>query len=345
MKSVLYSIIKKITQFAFYLYYKKVSLIGTERIPGNRPLMFLPNHQNALLDPLVLAAFSKSKPYFLTRSDVFANGILRAFFDLLRMMPIYRLRDGRANIHKNEAIFERCANLLRNNGSLVLFPEGDHNIQRRVRPLSKGFTRILFLALNKEPELDIALIPVGVNYMNASGFPDAAAFYFGVPISIQDYLQEDRAKTIEHLKSVIFDQLKTLTTHIEDLDNYDEIVHELDRTGASYLEPQLVNEELAQWNRRMGEIKTMQTPFWKKLWDFVFVLLNVPMIAIWRLGPKRLVPEIEFRTTFRFLYAVLAFPIFYLILFLLLNASLGWQPALFTILIHGLHNFLYVKLR
>ena len=345
MRSVLYAIIKKVTQFAFFLYYKKVLLIGSKQIPRDRPLLFLPNHQNALLDPLVLAAYSKSKPYFLTRSDVFANGVIRAFFDLLRMMPIYRLRDGRANIHKNEAIFARCVALLKNNESLVLFPEGDHNIQRRVRPLSKGFTRILFMALDEEPLLDINLIPVGVNYLSASGFPDAAAFYFGRPLSIQNYPIEDRAKTIELLKSDIYEQLITLTTHIEDLERYEDILEELDRSGATYLEPQKVNQLLKDLEQGKSAQKVKRSPFWKRAWDLLFFLLNLPLIAIWRLGPKRFVPEIEFRTTFRFLYAVVFYPLTYLLAFFFLKGSMGWQLMLLLILAHAVHNLLYVKLR
>lgn len=345
MRSILYKIIKKITQFALYLYYKKVRLIGTENIPKDRPILFLPNHQNALLDPLVMAAYSKRKPHFLTRSDVFANSILRAFFGLLQMMPIYRLRDGREKLKNNHWIFERCVELLRNNESLVLFPEGDHNIERRVRPLSKGFTRILFLALDAEPNLNIALIPVGVNYMNASGFPDAAAFYFGLPISIQNYPLHDRVQTIELLKSDISEQLKTLTTHIEDPERYKDILEELDRSQASYLEPQLVNQLLENWDERDTVKKTSSLPFWKKAWDLLFLLLNLPMIALWRLVPKRFVPEIEFRTTFRFLYAIVIYPLSYLFAFFFLKAIVGWQLMLLLILAHAVHNLLYVKMR
>lgn len=345
MRSVLYSIIKKCTQFAFFLYYRKVLLLGTENIPSNRPLLLLPNHQNALLDPLILAAYSKRKPYFLTRSDVFANSILRTFFDLLRMMPIYRIRDGRANLGKNQAIFDRCARLLVQGGSLVLFPEGDHNIQRRVRPLSKGFTRILFLALDHDPKLDIALMPVGVNYVNASGFPDAVAFYFGKPIFLQEYLQEDRSATVEQLKHVVYERLKSLTTHIEDEERYEEIAAELERVKAPYLEPGIVNEILENWGERDSDRQESSNPFWARLWDLLFILLNLPMILLWRLGPKRLVPEIEFRTTFRFLFAVVAFPLFYIGLFLILDIFLPGYVALIFVFIHGFHNWLYVKLR
>lgn len=345
MRAVLYSTIKKCTQFAFFLYYRKVLLLGTEDIPPDQPVLFLPNHQNALLDPLILAAYSKRKPYFLTRSDVFANGILRAFFDLLRMMPIYRIRDGRANLAKNQGIFERCAKLLADGGSLVLFPEGDHNIQRRVRPLSKGFTRILFLALDKVPELEVSLIPVGVNYINASGFPDAVAFYFGKPIFLQDHLEEDRSITVDRLKKLVYKQLRHLTTHIEDQEHYDEIADQLERMKAPYLEPGIVNEILENWGRHEPKERDGSIPYALRLWDLLFVVLNVPLIAVWRLGPKRLVPEIEFRTTFRFLYAVVAYPIFYAGLFLILIIFLPWYMALIGVLIHGLHNLLYVKFR
>ena len=261
-------------------------------------------------------------------------------------MPIYRLRDGRANLQKNLGVFESCVALLRQNESLVLFPEGGHNIRRRVRPLSKGFTRILFLTLEQDPKLNIDLIPVGINYMNASGFPDAAVFYFGNALSIQDYPLHDRPRTIEALKTDIHAQLVTLTTHIEDLERYEEILAELDRSGISYLDPEVANKAIAALDLIRKDAHTKRTPFWKRAWDLLFILLNLPMIVIWRLGPKRLVPEIEFRTTFRFIYALLIYPLFYLFgFFFVLSPSLGWQSALFILLVHALHNLLYVKLR
>lgn len=344
MKSLLYILVKRITQFAFFLYYKRISLFHTERIPEKGPILFLPNHQNALMDPLIMAAFAKRKPYFLTRSDVFANRVLRAFFSFLQMMPIYRLRDGRSKLSNNEAIFETCSDLLLQGKSLVIFPEADHNLQRRVRPLSKGFTRFLFRSLERDPEFNPALIPVGVNYKNAAGFPDSAAFYFGDPIYFQDVLGQDTQDTIQGCKDALFSQLVQLTTHVADEDYYEEIISRLDGIRIDYLDPQTVNARIQDW-QNIPEQLVKKELIAKSSWDVVFIILNLPVILLWRIGVRRLVPEIEFMSTFRFLYAVLAYPVFYLIAYAILVPNLSWHVVLACLGGHFLHNFLYVKLR
>ena len=344
MRSFLYIVVKRIAQFAFFLYYKRISLFHTDRIPAKGPILFLPNHQNALMDPLIMAAYAKRKPYFLTRSDVFANRVLRSFFGFLQMMPIYRLRDGRDKLSNNDVIFERCSDLLLQEQSLVIFPEADHNIQRRIRPLSKGFTRFLFRSLARDPEFNPALIPVGVNYTNAAGFPDSASFYFGDPIYFQEVLGEDTQETIQKSKEALHAQLIQLTTHIAEEEHYEEIISRLDGIGSDYLDPQTMNSLVRDW-QNIPVQPPEKTPFLMKAWDVLFVVLNLPMILVWRLGVRRFVPEIEFMSTFRFLYAVLAYPLCYVLLFLLLAPYLPWQVLLALVMGHILHNLLYVKLR
>ncbi|NND16113.1 MAG: glycerol acyltransferase [Eudoraea sp.] len=341
----MYIVVKHIAQLALFLYYKRVTLHHTDRIPQSGPILFLPNHQNALMDPLVMAAYSKRKPFFLTRSDVFANGILRAFFGFLQMMPIYRMRDGRSNLKNNEAIFSRCSELLLEGKSLVIFPEGDHNLQRRVRPLSKGFTRFLFRGLDQDKAFNPALIPVGVNYVKAAGFPDSAAFFFGDSIYFQDVIVEgDAQQTILKAKKSLYDQLVQLTGHIDDDENYEQILNRLEGSRVNFTDPIAVNNLIRSW-KDLPENPNRKTPFYLRVWDVVFTSLNFPMIALWRLGPKRLVPEIEFTATFRFLYSVVVYPLAYVLGYILLASLVSWQYALTILGIHILHNLLYVKLR
>ena len=57
------------------------------------------------------------------------------------MLPIYRKRDGVDTIEKNQKTFEDCYDILKNNGHLIIFPEGNHNskktkiIKKRYREL------------------------------------------------------------------------------------------------------------------------------------------------------------------------------------------------------------------
>ena len=45
-------------------------------MPKNEPILFLGNHQNALLDPLLLAITSGRYTHFLTRAQVFKKTLV-----------------------------------------------------------------------------------------------------------------------------------------------------------------------------------------------------------------------------------------------------------------------------
>jgi len=344
MKTYLYLITQKIASFGLYCYYKEVQFHGMEKVPINKPVMFLANHQNALLDPLVIAAFTPFHSYFLTRSDVFTNRLFNQIFGFLRMLPIYRLRDGRDTLAKNEEIFKQCRRLLQKGEAILLFPEANHNIMRRVRPLSKGFTRILFATFEQDPEIDVLLVPVGINYKKADAFPDKVAFYFGDPISSRKlYNENDLTGSVAAIKNSVYEALKKHTTHIDDIDAYAELQLYLDDVSIDYLKPQQTNEAL--YNYLQGEElprKTHQKNEHKVL-TFFFELLNWPMLLLWRKAFKPKITEIEFMSTFRFAYVFFTQPLFYLALWGLSTALFDPIAATAIVLGHFLFNLMYVK--
>ncbi len=61
--------------------------------------------------------------------------------DFIRMIPIYRFRDGLAAMKNNQETFNKGFEVLGNGGSIVMFPEGNHSLERRVRPLTKGLCK------------------------------------------------------------------------------------------------------------------------------------------------------------------------------------------------------------
>ncbi len=344
MKTRLYFITRKIVCFGLYCYYKEVQLHGMEKVPRNKPVMFLANHQNALLDPLVIASFTPFRSFFLTRSDVFTNQLFNQIFGFLRMLPIYRLRDGRDTLGKNEAIFKQCTRLLQKGEAILLFPEANHNIMRRVRPLSKGFTRILFAAFEEDPEIDIQLIPVGINYEKADAFPDRVAFYFGDPISSRSlYTKDDLIGSVTSIKNSVYEALKVQTTHIDDVEEYDQLQHYLDEVLTDYLKPKEANEALLNFQKGEelpGKIHKRKK---HKGFKFLFELLNWPMLLVWRKLVKPRIIEIEFVSTFRFTFAILTQPVFYLALWWLCTALMNPLAATAIVLGHFLFNLAYVK--
>ncbi len=306
--------------------------------------MFLPNHQNALLDALLIAINSNRKPYFLTRSDVFSNALFRSFFYFFRMMPVYRMRDGRETLTKNEAIFQRCTELLSKGEAVVIFPEANHNLERRVRPLSKGFTRILFQTMEQYEGLEILLIPVGMNYYRAAAFPDMASVYYGEAFPVSTlYDPDDLRNSVIRIKHTVSDQLKTLTTHIAAEEAYEQVVAYLDNKGIKFQDPAKANQAVSAFfqNELKQEVVSQTSPGTPL--KFLFYLLNFPVVIPWLWIKKTHIPEQEFTSTFRFAYALIVYPLFYLLGFLLLGTAIGYAPALVCVAIHFGVNQLFIK--
>jgi len=347
LKKILYLLIKRLMRAAYFCYYKKITVRGLDQLPVDKPLLILANHQNALMDALLMATYVDRAPYFLTRSDVFTNTITNALFNFLRMLPIYRFRDGRNRLGRNQEIFDHCADLLADSEAIVIFPEGNHNIKRRVRTLTIGFTRILVNAHEKYPDLDIRLVPVGINYMDASSFPDSAALNFGRDLSLEELpLGENFRWASRFIRDHVAARMRLLTIHIEDEEGYDAIVERLNALQVNYLDPEKVNALIP--HLPVGYLnppdKTTGTWF-RTVWDSVFILLNFPVIVIWRLFVLRKVEEIEFKSTYRFLYGLIVYPIYLGFLFVLLaqifNAVISGTGILFLFIF----NLTYVKLR
>ncbi|SDE03728.1 1-acyl-sn-glycerol-3-phosphate acyltransferase [Pricia antarctica] len=345
MKNSGYRLLKLWVKAGLYLYYGNIKISGLQNVPRNEPVLFLPNHQGALMDVLLIVTDCHRKPFFLTRSDVFERTTLIKFFAFLRMLPIYRIRDGRESLKKNRAIFDQCSQLFGQNHAMVMFPEANHNIKRRVRPLSKGFTRILLNTLKRNPELKIHIIPVGMNYRSNTGFPDKVALNYGMPIVANDYYDEKETQnTIHTLKDVVSDSLKTLTTHIEDEKKYDATLRKLDALQVDYLNPSETNFAIKNWDASDDKKADLQTPAaLKAFFKGIFIVLNLPVIILWRTGIKPKVREPEFMGTFRFGFALLVYPIFYLVLFAVIAAIWNGFVGMAVIIGLFLFNWGYVR--
>ncbi len=346
METLGYNLIRLWVKFSLHFYFKKIETNGLHNIPKNKAVLFLPNHQNALIDALLIAVQTNRKPYFLVRSDVFAKPVLKKIFNFLRMLPIYRIRDGRSSLKNNEEIFNTCANLLCNNEAVLAFPEASHSLTRKVRSLSKGFTRIIFTALEKNPDLDILIIPVGVNYKKAVSFPDQTALFFGTPITIKQwYNKNDVNGSVTKIKDLVSNQLKTLTAHISDEENYNLIINKLNADKANYLNPKEVNKAIHTYeaNTNLLDATVSKTQKKKNIFYFMFCVFNFPVVYLWKNILVHKLPEEEFTATFRFGLALFAFPVYLVLLFLVFGLLFSWSISYIILALIIFYNKLYVK--
>ena len=319
MKLIWYLFVKLYMRTGFAFFYKNVKVRGIKNVPKDTAVLFVANHQNALIDPLLLGAFLPRQLHFLTRADVFGKPLVRALLSSVNMMPIYRIRDGRDSLSKNEEVFQKCFKILNNKGTVLIFPEGNHNIQRRVRILSKGFTRIVFGALDQYGDHELMVLPIGINYTNARKYASRVSLNIGEPIRANDYYVRDEHKVSSAaLKEEVREQLKKLTTHIEDQENHDYL--ESSFREEEFLDPQKVNLKLEQPDLLKPLDRDTATDF-NLLLPLVKVNSFFPLL-IWNYVKKRIREE-EFIATYKFSVGITAFPLFYILQSMILASFFG----------------------
>lgn len=238
MQNLWYNSIRFLVKMAVKLFYRRIEIQGYANYPMEGPVLLAPNHQNAFMDALIPTVFAPRPVHFLVRADVFNIGIVRKIFSSFNMMPVYRQRDGIANLSKNDDIFEQCFEILRNNGTLLLFPEAGHLGGRKLRPLSKGFARIAFGALKDHDHLDVKIVPVGLNYDHYSESHSCLMMNYGNPISVKDYLErfeENPAKAMSNLREDLQERLEAEMIHVEKESHIRPMDIELERILPFYL--------------------------------------------------------------------------------------------------------------
>lgn len=202
MKKIVNLIILFIIKFYNQLYFKKIQIIGRENIPTDGAILFSPNHQNALLDPILVGTSCRKSVYSLTRSDVF-KGPLKWLLSAMQTLPVYRMRDGFGALKKNQEIFNQCFALFKNKKHLMMFSEGKHHDQYYLLRLSKGSSRLALEAQKRTSNHPIYLQPVGVNYTHYRQARQYCTIVYGQPINVIEYLTSykiDPVKTINQLR-------------------------------------------------------------------------------------------------------------------------------------------------
>ena len=233
---------------ALNLFYSDIKVIGRKYVPENKPVMFIGNHQNSFLDALHIVNNTRHFVHFLTRAEAYGNPLLDRFFYSLNMLPVYRARDGFGTIKRNEQIFEDCYERLAEDDALLVFAEASHVMERRIRPLSKGFTRIVFGAEEKYNwDLDLQIVPVGISYGNHRKSRTPVRIEFGEAVPALQYKEQyrnDEREAAHQLKMEVADRLKNLTLHIPNKKHYalyQLMLDELEPNRQELLDPELVN--------------------------------------------------------------------------------------------------------
>lgn len=340
IKKIWYQSVNLFLKISLHFYAQKIIIKGSKNIPKKGAVLFAVNHPNALMDPLFVTTFNPRENHFLVRADVFKKPLIRKFLSSLNLMPIFRIRDGIKQLSNNDEVFEKCFEILKKQQTLIIFPQGGHSRMRTIQPLSKGFTRIVFGALERFPELEISVIPVGITYQNSSVYPSKVCVQFGEVIDAKAiYESTIPAKAIVLLKEKVSTQLQKLTVHIPNNEHYTTILTKLNNANVDFTNVDLVNNMIAE--NTFPEVSKKPINYLKPLY-YLILLNSIFPYLIWKRTTK-IIKEIEFVDTLKFSINVLSCLFFYSFQALIIGILLNFKTGLFYFLMSIFMIFFYTK--
>ena len=340
IQKIWFTLVWSYIKLGLFFYSKRITVLGSKNIPKKGAVLFAVNHPNGLVDPLYVTTTNKRQNHFLVRAASFKKPIIKKILESLYLMPIYRIRDGIQQLANNQEIFEKCHNILNKGETLMIFPEGSHHKKRTIRPLSKGFTRIVFGALEKYENLEITVVPVGITYQHPSHFPVKVTVNYGKPIATRVIFESNTsAKSINILKEKVSQQLKKLSIHITDDKNYEITLQKLNDAQVDFSEVEKVNEMIN--NNTFPKKKAPRQNYLKPLL-YLIILNSIIPYLLWKKASRK-IDEIEFIDTFRFSLNLFLCSFFYSIQTWIISLYFGNTIALFYATLSALLILIYTK--
>ncbi|KAF7724576.1 hypothetical protein EC973_000884 [Apophysomyces ossiformis] len=122
-------------------------------------------------------------------------------------------------------VYEEVHRYLDNNECITIFPEGGSHDRSEMLPLKAGFAVMALGAMAENPNLDLKIVPVGLNYFHPDRFRSRAVISYGQPIEIDREDVEkfkkggkEKREAVTRLLDQSDEAFKTVTINAPDYD-------------------------------------------------------------------------------------------------------------------------------
>jgi 1-acyl-sn-glycerol-3-phosphate acyltransferase len=197
-----------------HLYFRRVEVVGLRPDAAVGGRVFVANHTNALLDPILVLVDAPCDVSPLAKSTLWSIPGLRWLLDSADAVPVVRRRDDPSKASgSNDAMFEKVADHLRAGGNILVFPEGTSHNEPKLLRLKTGAARMIELA-SRQGGSGLSFQAVGLEFDDRATFRSRAVVAYG-PVRRVDALGATGEALVQALTTKMAEDLASLVVEGE----------------------------------------------------------------------------------------------------------------------------------
>jgi 1-acyl-sn-glycerol-3-phosphate acyltransferase len=203
---MIYRGLRWVNGIALHWFYRDIRVTGRNRIPVSAPLLIAVNHQNALVDSLIVGWVVPRRIVMTAKATLLSNPLIALVFRVLGVVPLRRVSDEARESNgppvdrsRNTGAFEEILNLLGKRGAVLIFPEGKSHNEVGLEPLKTGLARLALQARDKRSIKGVTILPLGLVFEDKGVPGTIAGVHVGQPIEMDSWPNTDHVALTEEI--------------------------------------------------------------------------------------------------------------------------------------------------
>jgi 1-acyl-sn-glycerol-3-phosphate acyltransferase len=195
---MIYGLVRWITGIALHWFYSDIRMVGAEKLPAGGPLLIAVNHQNALVDSLIVGWLVPRRITMTAKATLADNPLIAILFRILHVVPLRRVSDEVRKQNglpidrsRNAQAFAEIFNLLERSGALLIFPEGKSHNEAGLEPLKTGLARVALQARDERGITGLRILPLGLVFEDKATPGTAVSAHVGAAIEMDCWRGSD----------------------------------------------------------------------------------------------------------------------------------------------------------
>jgi len=203
---MIYNALRWINGVALHWFYRDIRITGRERIPTGVPLLIAANHQNSLLDSLIVAWVMPRRIAMTAKATLTENPLIALLFRIVGVVPLRRVSDearkangASSDRSRNAEAFREILNLLEHRRAVLIFPEGKSHNEVGLEPLKTGLARLALRARDERSIKGVTILPLGLIFEDKGVPGTAIGARVGEPIEMDSWPTTDHVGLTEEI--------------------------------------------------------------------------------------------------------------------------------------------------